>query len=123
MGAFGLLALVIAAIGLYSLLAHGVASRLRELGIRAALGARRRQVLAMVVRQGFGVAGLGLALGVLLALVAGRRLGPLLFETSPSDPVVYLGVVGVLLAAALLACLVPGRRATRVDPASVLRSD
>jgi ABC-type antimicrobial peptide transport system permease subunit len=123
MGAFGALALLIAAIGLYSLLAHMVASRMRELGIRTALGAQRRQVVALVLRQGLGVAGLGLALGILLALLAGGQLEPLLFEVSPRDPVVYGAVVGALLAAALLASLVPGRRATRVDPATVLRSE
>jgi predicted permease len=123
MGAFGALALLIAAIGLYSLLAHMVAGRMRELGIRTALGAQRRQVVGLVLRQGLGVAGLGLALGILLALLAGGRLEPLLFEVSPRDPVVYGAVVGALLAAALLASLVPGRRATRVDPATVLRSE
>jgi predicted permease len=123
MGAFGALALLIAAIGLYSLLAHMVVSRMRELGIRTALGARRRQVVGLVLRQGLGVAGLGLALGILLALLAGGRLEHLLFEVSPRDPVVYGAVASVLLAAAALACLVPSRRATRVDPATVLRSE
>jgi hypothetical protein len=123
MGAFGALALLIAAIGLYSLLAHAVVSRLHELGIRTALGAQRRQIVALVLRQGLGVAGLGLALGILLALLAGGRLQPLLFEISPRDPLVYTAVVGALLAAAALACLVPSRRATRVDPATVLRSE
>ncbi|HSL84859.1 MAG TPA: ADOP family duplicated permease, partial [Thermoanaerobaculia bacterium] len=123
MGVFGALALVIAAVGLYSLLAHMVASRMAELGIRSALGAQRRQVLGLVLRQGLGAAGLGLALGVLLALLGGRQLGDLLFETAPHDPLVYGGVVAVLAAAALLACLVPGRRATKVDPAKVLRAE
>jgi predicted permease len=123
MGAFGGLALLIAAIGLYSLLAHAVVSRMRELGIRTALGAERRQILGLVLRQGLGVAGAGLALGILLSLLAGGRLEPLLFEVSPRDPLVYGGVVGALAAAAALACLIPGRRATRVDPARVLRSE
>jgi predicted permease len=123
MGVFGALALVIAAVGLYSLLAHMVASRTAELGIRSALGAQRRQILGLVVRQGLGVAGLGLALGVLLSLLGGRQLGDLLFETAPHDPVVYGAVVAILAAAAILACLVPGRRATKVDPAKVLRAE
>lgn len=123
MGVFGALALVIAAVGLYSLLAHMVASRTAELGIRTALGARRRQILGLVLRQGLGVAGLGLVLGTLVALLAGRRLGHLLFETTPHDPLVYTGVVAVLLGSALLACLVPGRRAAGVDPAKVLRAE
>jgi ABC-type antimicrobial peptide transport system permease subunit len=123
MGAFGALALLIAAVGLYSLLAHSVVSRMHELGIRTALGARRRQIVGLVLRQGLGVAGLGLALGILLSLLAGGRLQPLLFEVSPHDPLIYGAVVGALLAAAALACLLPSRRATRVDPASVLRAE
>ncbi len=123
MGVFGALALVIAVVGLYSLLAHMVASRRHELGVRAALGAGRAQVLGVVLRHGLGVAGLGLALGVLVSIVAAGHLGDLLFATSPHDPLVYGGVVGVLLAAAALACLIPGRRAARVDPATVLRSE
>lgn len=123
MGTFGGLALLIAAVGLYSLLAHTVAARMREMGIRTALGARRGQVLGLVVRYGLGVAGLGLALGLLLSLLAGRAIGPLLFEISPRDPVVYAGVVVTLLAVALLACLTPGRRAAQVDPATILREE
>ncbi|MFP3939631.1 MAG: ADOP family duplicated permease [Thermoanaerobaculia bacterium] len=123
MGVFGALALVIAAVGLYSLLAHMVAGRFHELGVRTALGARRRQVLGLVLRQGLGLAVTGLAVGVALALVAGRQVRDLLFETDPTDPLVYTAVVGVLLAAAVLACLVPGRRATRVDPVRVLRAE
>ncbi len=123
MGAFGTLALVIAAVGLYSLLAHMVAGRRHELGVRSALGAGRWRVLALVFRQGLGVAGLGLVLGILVSVLAAARLGPLLFATSPDDPLVYGGVAGVLLAAAALACWVPGRRAARVDPATVLRSE
>jgi len=123
MGTFGGLALLIAAIGLYSLLAHMVASRMREMGIRTALGARRRQILGLVLRYGLGVAGLGLTLGILLALLAGRFVGPLLFEVSPHDPAVYAGVVGALLTVALIACLTPGRRAARVEPATILREE
>jgi ABC-type antimicrobial peptide transport system permease subunit len=123
MGVFGALALVIAVVGLYSLLAHMVASRRRELGVRSALGAGRGRVLGLVFRQGLGVAGLGLALGVLASILAAGRLGDLLFATSPDDPLVYGAVVGALMGAAVLACLVPGRRAAKVDPATVLRVD
>lgn len=123
MGTFGALALLISSIGLYSLLAHMVAARMREMGIRTALGARRGQVLALVLRYGLGVAGLGLALGLLLSLLAGRAVGPLLFETSPRDPLVYGAVAATILAVALIACLTPGQRAARVDPATVLREE
>jgi predicted permease len=122
-GAFGLFTLAIAAVGLYSLVAHMVASRAHELGVRIALGAQRSDVLRLVLRQGLGLAALGLAMGVGISLAAGPRLAGLLFETSPRDPLVYGGVVGTLLAAATFACIVPARRALRVDPASALRDE
>ena len=122
-GVLGLLALLVAALGLYSLVAHAVASRARELAVHVALGARRSAVVALVLRGGLGLAVLGLAVGVLLSLAAGSRLGPLLFHTSPRDPLVYLGVVGALLAAAAAACVMPARRALRIDPARVLRDE
>jgi len=123
MGMFGALALLISSIGLYSLLAHMVAARMREMGVRTALGARRGQVLGLVLRYGLGVAGLGLFLGLLIALLAGRAVGPLLFDVSPRDPVVYGAVAATILTVTLLACLTPGQRAARVDPATVLREE
>ncbi len=122
-GGFGALALLIAAIGLYSLIAHMVASRTHELGVRVALGARGSDVMGLVLGRGLRLAALGLTLGVALALAAGPRLGGLLFHTSPRDPLVYLAVVGGLLAAATAACVVPARRALRVDPALALRDE
>jgi predicted permease len=122
-GIFGALALVIAAVGLYSFIGHMVASRAHELGVRVALGAQRGDVLRLVLRRGHGLAGRGLASGVAVSLAAGPRLRDLLFHTSTRDPIVYLDVVGSLLAAALVACLVPARRALRVDPVDALRDE
>ena len=122
-GVLGSLALLVAAIGLYSLVAHGVASRARELAVHVALGARRVTVVGLVLRGGLGLAALGLALGVLLSLAAASRLGAMLFHTSPRDPLVYLAVVASLLAAAAAACLAPARRAMRIDPARALRDE
>jgi predicted permease len=122
-GAFGALALLIAAVGLYSVTAYAVAQRLHEMGLRMALGARARDVVGLVLRQGLGVAAAGLLLGSAVALVAGRWLGPLLFDVSARDPLVFIGVAAVLGAVALAATLVPARRATRVDPSEALRAE
>jgi len=120
---FGLLALLIAAVGLYGVVAHGVASRQREVGIRMALGARPRRVLAMVLGEGMRTTGAGIVAGLGVALLAGRFLAPLLFDTSPRDPLVLGAVAATLLLAAVAAGLVPARRATRVDPAVTLREE
>ncbi len=122
-GAFGALALVVAAVGLYSALAFDVAERQRELGIRAALGARRRALVGMVLARAARVVGAGAALGTLLALAAGRLLADLLFGVTPADPLVYGAVLLALGAAGALAGLVPARRATRVDPRAAMQSE
>jgi predicted permease len=122
-GIFGLLALVIAAVGLYSVIAYMVAQRTQEFGVRLALGATTRRIMSLVLSRGMAPSVGGLLAGVVIALVAGRFLEPLLFETSARDPFVVGSAVLVLLAVALLACLVPARRATRVDPVIALRTD
>lgn len=122
-GVFGALALLIAAVGLYSVMSYTVVQRTREFGIRSALGAQRRQIVASVVRSGLGVVLLGMAMGTAVSLLAGGRLAPLLYETTPRDPVVFAVVVGALLVASVAAVLIPARRATRVDPVVALRSD
>jgi ABC-type antimicrobial peptide transport system permease subunit len=121
--AFGVLALLVAAVGLYGVIAYNVAQRLHELGVRIALGARSRDVIRLVVGQGlaFGVA--GVAIGLVLALVASRWIQPLLFEQSARDPVTYGGVGAVIILVALLASALPAVRAARADPNTVLRSD
>ena len=120
---FGLLALVVAAIGLYSVVAYGVSQRTRELGVRVALGASAGTVLRLVVGEGVRVVALGLALGAAVAIMLARKVGPMLYEVSAKDPLTYAGVVGVLLVVAVVASLAPALRAARVDPNVALRAD
>ena len=114
---------LIAAIGLYGVLAWTVRHRSRELGIRLALGARPSQLHALVVRRGMLIAGAGTVAGIAGAIAASRFLQSLLFEISPTDPVTIVAASGLLLVVALLATLTPARRATRVDPMVALRND
>jgi len=121
--AFALVALVLAATGIYGILAGGVTERRREIGVRAALGASRREILSLVVRQGMGLTGFGILIGLVAAGLASRALVTLLFGVSPLDPVTYVGVTALLGAVALVACGVPAWRAARIDPAQTLRLD
>jgi len=120
---FGLVALTLASVGVYGVMAYAVSQRTRELGIRMALGARAWSVQAMVLRQGLALALGGVALGVLGALALSRLLSSLLYEVSPSDPRVLGGVALILSLVSAVACLVPALRATRVDPIEALRSE
>lgn len=122
-GVFGLLALVLAALGLYSVVAYTVAQRTHEMGVRVALGGTGGDLVRLVIGGTLRVVGLGLAIGLLVALVAGRWVEPLLYRVSPRDPGVLLGVAGTLLVVGLLASLVPARRARRVSPMEVLRAE
>lgn len=122
-GVFSILALVLAASGLYAVVAYAVAQRTRELGIRLALGASRGAVVRQVVREGMLPALAGLALGGLLALAASRALASLLYGVSASDAPTFVVVPVLLGGVALLACYFPARAATRVDPATALRGD
>jgi len=118
---FGGLALALAAIGLYSVMAYNVAQRTQELGVRAALGAQRRDLVGLVVNEGLTLGAAGIVIGVVMALAGGQWLGPLLFQESPHDPLVFGFVTVVLLGVAGLASFVPSRRAARVDPMVALR--
>jgi len=120
---FGGLGLLLSAIGLYGVLSYTVTQRTAELGIRVALGAARRDLLALVVRQGLRVTAIGLAVGLVGALIAGRALAALLYGVSPHDPVVLVTVASVLLVVAGVASYLPALRATRVDPMAALRSE
>jgi predicted permease len=120
---FGILALALATIGLYGVVAYSVARRTREVGIRVALGADRRTVVGMVVREGMTMAGGGVVIGLALSAVAMRPLAGLLHGVSPTDMVTFGGVAVLLSAVALLASYVPARRAARVDPVVALRYD
>jgi len=121
--AFGVAALLLAAIGLYGILSVSVTERTREIGVRSALGASSRDILALVLRQGMLFAAVGVALGLVLAWAAGRSLAALLFELPPLDPVTYGSVVALLLGVSALACWGPAWRAARLDPAITLRAE
>ena len=122
-GAFAATAILLAALGLFGVLSYSVGQRLPEMGVRLALGARPRDVAALVLREGVVVSAVGAAAGLLGALVLARFLEGLLFETSPRDPLAIAGVVGVVALVSLAAAWLPARRASRVDPAHVLRAE
>ena len=119
----GVLALAVAAMGLYSVMSYLVAQRTHEMGVRIALGAGDRDILALILRSSLGMAAFGVVFGLGLALASGRFVAPLLFETSPRDPGVFGGVALAMLAVALLASLVPALRARRVNPMEALRAE
>ncbi|HET7292336.1 MAG TPA: FtsX-like permease family protein [Vicinamibacteria bacterium] len=121
LASFAGVALLMAFVGLYAVLAGSVARRTRELGVRMALGAGRGALLSLVVGQSLRLAGLGVALGIVIALAGGRALESLLYDVKPRDPETLAGVAVFLIATALLASALPARRATRVDPMSALR--
>jgi hypothetical protein len=121
--AFGGVALLVAVVGLYSLLAFGVAQRTRELGIRAALGASRRDLLWLVLQRAISFVGVGLVLGALIARIAGRYMESLLFGIKAGDLWVYAAVMVTLLIAGALAALLPARRATLVNPTIALGAE
>lgn len=121
--AFGALALILAAIGLYSVIAYNVAQRTHELGVRVALGARGADVVQLVVTDGLRLAGVGVVLGTIVAFWGGKWVEPLLFNVSPRDPLVFVIVALTLVAVAIAASWIPALRASRVDPNVALRSD
>ena len=121
--AFGLAALALAATGIYGVLSGSVTERLREIGIRVALGATRQNILGLVIRQGMTLTGIGVLIGLLGAAAASRALITLLFGVSRLDPLTYLGVISLLGGVAGIACGLPAWRAAQVDPASTLRSE
>jgi ABC-type antimicrobial peptide transport system permease subunit len=121
--AFGGLALVVAAIGLYGVISYNIAQRKHELGVRIALGAQSKDVVRLVVGQGLRFAMAGMTVGITAALLAARWIQPLLFQQSATDPAVYGAVAISLLVVAILASWLPALKATRADPNSALRSD
>jgi predicted permease len=120
---FGFIALVLAAVGLYGVIAYDIAQRVREMGVRVALGAQASDIRRLVLWQGIRVAVIGAALGVAIAAAASRYIVDLLFNTSEHDPAAFIGATVTILVVAVLATLIPARRATRVDPVVALRSE
>jgi putative ABC transport system permease protein len=123
LGIFAAIALVLSAIGVYGVLSYAVTQRTHEIGIRIALGAEPRDVLALVVGRGLVLSAAGLALGVAAALASTRIMTTLLYDVKPTDPPTYVVITGFLALAALVASYIPARRATRVDPLIALRSE
>ena len=123
LGAFALMAVVLAAVGVYGLISFSVAQRTREIGIRVALGAQSRQVMAPVLREGLGLALTGIGIGIAGSLAVTRLLADFLFGVEPTDPLTYAGVALLLLTIALVASYIPSRRALRVDPITALRAE
>ena len=123
LGTFAAITLLLAAVGIYGVMAATVRQRTREIGIRLALGAKVQEVRRLVLRQGMRLALWGCAIGIVGALFGARTLQSMLFGISPSDPVTFVAVAGLILGTAALACYVPARRASRVDPLEALRAE
>jgi putative ABC transport system permease protein len=121
LGLFAALALLLAAIGLYGLMAYSVSQRMSELGIRVALGASRQDILRLVLGHGSLLVVAGIGMGLLASVAAGRLISSLLFAVSPTDPKIFLAVATLLIAVAFIASYIPARRAMRVDPLVALR--
>ncbi len=123
MTGFGLIALFLASLGIYAVMSHAVGQRTREIGIRLALGAQARAVVALVLQRGVLVAGVGLVAGLVASLALTRYIRSFLFEIDATDPLTFTAIALILTAVALLACWLPARRATRVDPITALRAE
>jgi ABC-type antimicrobial peptide transport system permease subunit len=123
MGIFAASALLLAMIGIYGVMSYSVAQRTREIGIRMALGAGRRQVLGMIAGNGMQLIAAGLALGAAAAIPLARLIDNLLYNVKPGDPIAFLAAAAALALVALIACLAPATRATRIAPASALRNE
>ena len=121
--AFAIVALLLAAVGIYGVLSAGVTERMREMGVRAALGASRRSILMLVIRQGMALTGIGVLLGLLAAMATSRVIVSLLYGVSRFDPITYLLVIALLIVVSGIACWVPAWRAAQVDPSITLRAE
>jgi ABC-type antimicrobial peptide transport system permease subunit len=122
-GMFGLVGLALAAIGIYGVIAYATRQRLHEIGIRMALGAKRRDVFELILKQGIYLTAVGMAVGILCSLMLTPLLRSQLYGVTPSDALTYLSVAVAMSAVALAACFLPAQRAAHADPTRVLRSE
>ncbi len=123
LGVAGAMALLLGIVGIYGVISYSVAQRSREIGIRMALGAQRRALTGMFVRQGLWLTGIGIVCGLVVSVAVMRLMSSLLFNVSALDPVTYLSMTACIVAIAYVACYLPSRRATLVDPVNSLRAD
>jgi len=123
LGIFAVIALMLSAVGIYAVTAYSVAQRNQEIGVRMALGANGRQVTWLVLRRAAVQMAVGLALGLVAALGLARLIRSILVKSTADDPMTYVAVVGIFVVVTIVASLVPSRRATRLDPLAVLRSE
>jgi ABC-type antimicrobial peptide transport system permease subunit len=122
-GSLGIVGLLLAGMGIYGVTAYAVARRTREIGIRIALGARRADIISMVLRESLALTLIGSATGLLIAAAIGQVLAGFLFGVQPIDPITFTGTTVLFVASGLAACYVPVRRATRIDPTQAIRSE
>ena len=122
-GLFGVLALLLASVGLFGVMSYSVSQRTHEIGIRATLGAQRGDVIRLILKKGLSLTAVGLIIGLVISLVSSRVLSSLLYDISATDPLTFAGVSLVLVVVAALACYIPARRATKVDPVVALRCE
>src|SRR5262249_49474255 len=121
MGLFAFISLALATVGIYGVISYSVVQRTQEMGIRIALGAQRSDILRLVLGEGMMLVGIGLGTGLAIALALIRVISSLLFGVSATDPVTFAAISGLLTGVAILACYIPARRATKVDPIVALR--
>ncbi len=123
LGIFAAIALLLAGIGVYGVISYAVSQRMREIGIRVALGAQRGNIISLVVGQGLRLVAVGIAIGLIGAIALTRLMASLLFNVQATDPVTFIGITALLVAVSLFACFVPARRAMQADPITALRHD